>query len=161
MKGTYNCINLYVIGKQIGHPTKFNRARQDKIIMIETFAKWIIIVFGLFFILVGLIMLLKPQKAREILCKAGSTNFINYAEITIRMIPATALILASDISKFPEIFKIFGWFMLLTSFVLYFVPRQLHHKFSLKAANILQPFYFQLISPFALIIGILIIYSLT
>lgn len=129
--------------------------------MIETFAKWIIIIFGLFFILVGLIMLLKPQKAREILRKAGSTNFINYAEITIRMIPAMALILSADISKYPEVFKIFGWFMLLTSFVLYFVPRQLHHKFSLKAANILKPFYFQLISPFAFIIGILIIYSVT
>lgn len=106
-------------------------------------------------------MLLKPQKAREILRKAGSTNFINYAEITIRMIPAMALILSADISKYPEVFKIFGWFMLLTSFVLYFVPRQLHHKFSLKAANILKPFYFQLISPFAFIIGILIIYSVT
>lgn len=129
--------------------------------MIETFAKWTIIVFGLFFILVGLIMLLKPQKAREILRKAGSTNFINYAEITMRMIPATALILCADISKYPEVFKIFGWFMLLTSFVLYFVPRQLHHKFSMKAANILKPFYFQLISPFAFIIGILIIYSVT
>ncbi|OHC84716.1 MAG: hypothetical protein A2546_06550 [Sphingobacteriia bacterium RIFOXYD2_FULL_35_12] len=129
--------------------------------MIETIAKWTIIVFGLFFIFVGLIMLLKPQKAREILRKAGSTNFINYAEITIRMIPATALILSANISKYPEFFKIFGWFMLLTSFVLYFVPRQLHHKFSLKAADILKPFYFQLISPFAFIIGIVIIYSVT
>ena len=113
----------------------------------------------IFFICVGTIMLFKPQKAREILRKAGSTNFINYAEITIRMIPAVALILAADISKYPEVFKIFGWFMLCTSFILYFVPRQIHHNFSTKAANILKPFYFQLISPFAFVIGILIIYS--
>jgi len=126
--------------------------------MRETVAKWTIIVFGGFFICVGLIMLFNPQKAREILRKAGSTNFINYAEITLRMIPAVALILAADISKYPEVFKIFGWFMLCTSFVLYFVPRQIHHNFSTKAANILKPFYFQLISPFAFVIGILIIY---
>lgn len=106
-------------------------------------------------------MLLKPQKAREILRKAGSTNFINYTEITVRMIPAAALILSADISKYPEGFKIFGLFMLLTSLVLYFVPRQIHHNFSNKAADILKPFYFQLISPFAFIIGILIIYSVT
>lgn len=129
--------------------------------MIETIAKWTIILFGIFFILVGLIMLLKPQKARQILRKAGSTNFINYAEITLRIIPAAALILSADNSKYPDIFKIFGWFMLVTSFVLYFVPRQLHHKFSMKAADILKPFYFQLISPFAFIIGIVIIYSFT
>jgi len=129
--------------------------------MIETIAKWTIILFGIFFILVGLIMLLKPQKARQILRKAGSTNFINYAEITLRIIPATALILSADNSKYPYIFKIFGWFMLITSFVLYFVPRQLHHKFSMKAADILRPLYFQLISPFAFIIGTLIIYCVT
>ena len=129
--------------------------------MIETIAKWTIILFGIFFILVGLIMLLNPQKARQILRKAGSTNFINYAEITLRIIPAAALILSAENSKYPDIFKIFGWFMLITSFVLYFVPRQLHHKFSMKASDILKPFYFQLISPFAFIIGILIIYCVT
>lgn len=124
-------------------------------------AKWTIIAFGIFFIGVGFIMLLAPQKARHILRKAGSTNFINYAEITIRMIPAVALILSADTSKFPNVFKIFGWFMLCTSLVLYFVPRQVHHNFSLKAADFLKPFYFQLISPFAFVIGAAIIYSIS
>ena len=133
---------------------------QEKIIMIETLAKWIVIVFGGFFIFVGLIMLTNPQKVREIVRKAGSTNLINYVEITLRMIPAAALILAADISKYPLVFKVFGWFMLCTSFVLYFVPRQIHHNFSTKAADILKPFYLQLISPFAFIIGVLIIYSI-
>lgn len=105
-------------------------------------------------------MLLDPQKARSILRKAGSTNFINYAEITLRMIPAAALILAEHDSKYPGIFKIFGWFMLITSFVLYFVPRQLHHNFSLKAADILKPVWFQVISPFSILIGLFLIYCI-
>ncbi len=126
--------------------------------MTETIAKWTVILFGLFFICMSFLMLIKPQKAREVLRKAGSTNFINYAEITIRILPAVGLILAADHSKYPDIFKIFGWFMLLTSLVLYFVPRQLHHKFSLKAADLLKPVYFQLISPFAFLIGALLIY---
>lgn len=124
-------------------------------------AKYTIIAFGLFFIFIGLLMLFKPKKARATLRKAGSTNFINYAEITIRMIPATALIMYSDLSLFPEEFKIFGWFMLITSLVLYFVPKKLHHNFSNKAADILKPFYFQLISPFSIIIGTIIIYSVS
>ena len=105
-------------------------------------------------------MLFNPKRANNILRKAGSTNLINYAEITIRLIPAIGLILSADNSKYPEVFKIFGWFMLVTSLVLYFVPRQLHHNFSLKAAEILRPFYFQLISPFTILIGILLIYSI-
>lgn len=106
-------------------------------------------------------MLFSPNKARATLRKAGSTNFINYAEITIRMIPATALIIYADLSKFSEVFKVFGWFMLITSLVLYFVPKQLHHNFSNKAADILKPLYFQFIAPFSFIIGIVILYSVS
>ncbi len=104
-------------------------------------------------------MLFRPKKANEILRKAGSTNFINYAEITTRIIPALGLILSADNSKYPEVLKIFGWFMLLTSLVLYFVPRQQHHNFSVKAADILKPIYFQLISPFSFLIGTWLIYN--
>jgi uncharacterized membrane protein YfcA len=120
--------------------------------------KWIVIAFGIFIISCGIIMLFAPSKAREILRKAGSTNFINYAEITLRMIPAIGLILSSDVSKFPLLFKLFGWFMLITSLILYFVPRQFHHNYSLKCADILTPFYFRLISPLSFLFGAILIY---
>ena len=126
--------------------------------IIET-AKWVVIFFGIFIIFIGFLMFISPNKARTTLRKAGSTNFINYVEITIRLIPAIALILYSDFSKFPEAFLIFGWIMLITSLILYAVPRTIHHKFSMKSADILKPIYFQVISPFALLFGGLIIYN--
>ena len=98
-----------------------------------TIAKWTVILFGLFIIYVGFLMLFDPEKARGTLRKAGSTNFINYGEITARMIPAIGLILFADYSKYPAAFKVYGWLMLGTSIVLYFVPRKLHYKFSQKA----------------------------
>jgi uncharacterized membrane protein YfcA len=121
-------------------------------------AKWVIILFGVFIISVGLLMLFAPEKARATLMKAGSTNFINYAEITIRMIPALAMIVYADFSKYPQAFKLFGWFMLGTSIILYFVPRKVHHGFSLRAAEILKPHYVRWISPFSLLLGSVIIY---
>lgn len=121
-------------------------------------AKWVVILFGVFFISAGFLMLFAPEKARQTLRKAGSTNFINYAELTIRMIPGLGLILYSDFSKFPEAFKICGWFIIASSFILCLIPRQLHHNYSLKCATILKPLYFQLISPFSMLIGIVIIY---
>lgn len=127
--------------------------------MITLLAKWIVILFGVFIIYTGFFMLFVPNKARKILKKAASTNLINYGEITIRMIPAVALILSSDISKFPEFFKIFGWFMLITSLILYAVPRRFHHNYALKSAEILKPVYLQLISPFSILFGITLIYS--
>jgi hypothetical protein len=128
--------------------------------MVDTVAKYTVVLFGIFFILTGLLMLIDPQRARAILRKAGSTDLINYAEITIRLIPAAALIMAAGQSRYPAIFSLFGWFMLITSLVLYFVPRQLHHNFSLKAAGILKPVYFRLISPLAAAIGVFIIYCI-
>jgi uncharacterized membrane protein YfcA len=127
--------------------------------MIIEITKWIVIFFGLFIIFIGFIMLFYPKKARSTLRKAGSTNFINYVEITFRLVPAIALILYSELSKFPDAFQIFGWIMLITSFVLYFVPRKIHHNFSMKSADILKPIYFRLISPFAFLFGGLIIYN--
>jgi uncharacterized membrane protein YfcA len=127
--------------------------------MITIMSKWVVLLFGSFIIFVGFLMLFVPKKARATLRKAGSTNFINYAEITIRLVPAVALILYADFSKIPLAFKAFGWFMLITSFVLYFVPRKTHHSFSLKSADIIKPIYFQLISPFAFLIGGLIIFN--
>ena len=122
-------------------------------------SQWIIIAFGCFISSVGILMLLAPERARAILRKAASTNFINYAEITIRMIPATAMILFADYSKAPELLKIFGWIMIITSFILFFVPRQMHQNYSLKAGEILTPGYVRLISPFAFSLGAGLVYS--
>ncbi|RZK26646.1 MAG: hypothetical protein EOO43_02175 [Flavobacterium sp.] len=121
-------------------------------------AKWTVVLFGLFLVYIAFLMLFAPVKARETLRKAGSTNFINYAEITLRMIPAIGMILCSEDSKYPELFKIFGGFMLATSLVLYLVPRKLHHAFSMRAADVLKPIYFRLLFPVTLAFGIAVIY---
>jgi hypothetical protein len=103
-------------------------------------------------------MLIAPKKASSILRKAGSTNFINYAEITIRMIPAAGMVWYAPLSKYPDFFKTLGWFMIITSLILYLVPRQLHHRYSLRSADIIKPLYFQLISPFSMLFGATLIY---
>ncbi|MEZ4803087.1 MAG: hypothetical protein R2797_09965 [Gelidibacter sp.] len=125
-----------------------------------TLAQIILLFFGAFLIGTGFLMLIRPKTVRAILKKAGSTNFINYAEITIRMIPAAALIFYSEYSKFPDSFKVLGWFMIGTSLILYIVPRKTHHNYSLKCAEILKPIYFQLLSPFSMSFGILLIYAI-
>jgi uncharacterized membrane protein YfcA len=123
--------------------------------------KWILVCFGVFLVFAGLLMLFAPRKAGSIVSKAGSTIFINYAEITIRMFPAIAFIIYADLSRFPLQFRIFGWFMLVTSLVLFFIPRQVHHSFSVKSASLLKPLYFRLISPFSILFGLAVLYSIS
>jgi uncharacterized membrane protein YfcA len=126
--------------------------------MTISIAKWTVVAFGVFLISVGFLMLFAPKIAIATLRKAGSTNFINYAEITIRMIPAIAMILYADFCRYPEFFKLLGWFMLGTSLVLYFVPRKYHHSFSNKAADILKPLYVRFIFPFSMLFGGFVLY---
>jgi len=123
-------------------------------------AKYIVLLFGFFIISMGVIMLLNPKRSRATLQKAGSTNFINYAEITLRLIPAVSLIIAAPISKYPQFFEIFGWIMTSTSLLLFCIPRKWHHAFSMKSAEKLTPLYFRLISPFAIMGGGFIVWSI-
>jgi uncharacterized protein YjeT (DUF2065 family) len=123
-------------------------------------AKYIVLLFGFLIITMGLLMLLNPKRARVTLQKAGSTNFINYTEITLRLIPAVSLIIAAPVSKYPQFFEIFGWIMTITSLLLFCIPRRWHHAFSLKSAEILTPLYFRLISPFAIFGGGFIVWGI-
>lgn len=128
--------------------------------MIVQVSKLIVTLFGVFIIFAGLLMLFRPRLSRDILRKFASTNLINYTEITIRLVVGVSLILVSDLCKSPIAFKLLGWFMSITAIILFIVPRNLHHKFSTKSAEILKPMYVRTISPFALLFGGLIIYNL-
>jgi|JI8StandDraft_2_1071088.scaffolds.fasta_scaffold231880_1 hypothetical protein len=126
--------------------------------MIITLAKWTIILFGVCLICAGFLMLFAPEKARAALRKAGSTNLINYGEITLRLIPGIAFILYSDYSRYPDVFNIFGWFMVGTCIILYLIPRTWHHAYSVKSAELLKPLYFQVLSPLAWLFGATLLY---
>jgi hypothetical protein len=126
---------------------------------MEVLAKYIVIFFGFFLIGVGFLMLLAPSRAREIIKKAGSTPLINYAELTIRMIPAAGLILYADLCKFPDFFKLLGWFMLATSVILLWVPRKYHHGYALWCAKLLKPALIRIVAPFSMLFGGLILYA--
>ncbi len=124
-----------------------------------TVAKWIVIFFGLFLIASGMLMLFRPSKAREILRKAGSTNLINYGEITLRLFPAAGMVIYAPFSKFQVAFELLGYFMLGTSFILYFVPKRIHHGYSQACADFLEPTYWRLISPFSFLFGSVVLYA--
>ncbi|HRF65774.1 MAG TPA: hypothetical protein PK850_07435 [Ignavibacteria bacterium] len=128
--------------------------------LITIAAKWIVVLFGVYIVFCGVIMLVKPAKARELLRKAGSTNLINNGEITFRMILSLGLILAAELSRFPNIFSVTGWFMLFSSFILYLIPRKLHQSFSLKFAEFLTPNRFRILSPITFLLGSFILYGI-
>jgi len=61
-----------------------------------------VVLFRVFIILIGFLMLFDPKKARETLRKAGSTNFINYAEITLHNSPSFPILISERVSFFTS-----------------------------------------------------------
>lgn len=124
-----------------------------------TIGKLIVIVFAVFIIAVGFLMLLRPEKAREILRRAGSTPLINYGELTLRLIPAIGLILSAQASKFPQFLALLGWFMIGTSLLLMLLPRKFHHAYALQSAGILNPLRIRALAPLSFIFGGFLLYA--
>ena len=117
--------------------------------------------FGLFIIIVGFVMLLFPSLAWKILNKAGSTPLMNYGELTLRLIPASGLILYASESRFPTVFQWLGWFMIGTSVVLMLLPRRWHYAYAQKCAEILSPQRIRMIAPLSFAFGGFILFAIS
>ncbi len=123
-------------------------------------AKWVVILWGVWLIVVSCFMLARPQTALRCLGKMASTNLINYSEISVRMIWGIALVLYADFSKFPEIFRILGLFLTATSAVLFLIPRKWHAGYASFWSSKLSAPLVRFIAPFSLALGILLIYAI-
>ncbi len=104
-------------------------------------------------------MLCNPRDAKALLRKAGSNALINYGQITLRLLPAIALVIYAIYAKLPKLFFVFGWFMILTSFVLYLVPMKWHHDFAVKSSHKISCTQVRWFPPFAFCFGALMIYA--
>lgn len=122
-------------------------------------AQWLIILFGVWIIAVGLLMLIKPQAALRYLGKAASTHAINILEITWRLIAGIALAIYAEHSKFPDVFRVLGYFIIATSALLYFVPRRWHARYAVWWAENLPASLVRFASFFAFAAGAFLIYA--
>ena len=129
-----------------------------KTILMNNLFLIILMIFGLFLIWSGFMMFLKPLKVKGIIAQAGSTFFINYVELSIRLIIGLAFVLFK--SKHEFFFTIIGYFLIVSAIILMLVPIKKHNKFSVFASEKLKPIYLRFCAPMAVLFGVLLIYSL-
>ncbi len=122
-------------------------------------AKYIVVFFGVALIFFSFLFFFRPQKAKDIIAKAGSTYLINYTELGIRLLIGIAFVLSSKIAIYEFQFKIIGYFLIVSALVLMCVPIKKHNQFSRNAANKLKPIYLKICAPFSLIFGIILLFS--
>jgi len=120
---------------------------------VELLCRSIVSLFGLWLILVSLVILFYPQKALNALRKFASTNLINYTELSLRSIVGLAIIGLAPYTVYETIFKIAGGFLTVTAIILMLIPRRWHHNYALWWADRLKQWQIRMCAPFSLVLG--------
>ncbi len=120
--------------------------------------KFVLLVFSFFLIWASYMMIVNPNKVKNIISLAGSTLLINYLELITRVIIGFTFVMVE--TKYHDIYSFIGYFLILTGLIIMIIPRKLHHKFSTKASKKLSPVHLKIAAPFSLIASLLIIYGI-
>ena len=126
---------------------------------MTTIAYWLLILSGLWLIAVGVFICARPLIALQYLGKMASTNLINYTEISLRMISGFAFVIYEELSRFPEVLRISGWFLIISSAILFLIPRRWHAAYAVYWSKKLTPLYLRIASPFSLAAGTFLIFA--
>lgn len=137
-----------------------SRNKHKKMDVVQIIAKCIIILFGLFLVYAGFLMFFKPEKVRTIIGKAGSTYFINYTELGIRLIIGISFLISTIYSNYELQFTVIGYFLMISALLLMLVPIKMHNNFAKNAAEKLKPTYLKICAPFAILFGFLVLYAI-
>lgn len=121
-------------------------------------SKIVVLLFGVFLILSGFLMLFNPFYVKKTISKAGSTYFINYTELGIRLLIGIAFLYSDFLSVYDRYFTIIGYFLIFSALLLMVVPIKKHNAFSKKAADFLKPNHFKILGPISIVIGTILIY---
>lgn len=108
---------------------------------------------------IGVLMAARPERALRILSLTGSTQRINLTELGLRMAAGIALIVRSDVSRYPGAFALCGWFVVGSSLVLMMIPRRWHAGYARWWVRHLPLWSVRAIAPFSLLAGAGLVYA--
>ena len=118
----------------------------------------VVVAFGLCLIALAAMIVIKPLLAERFLKRFASSARAHYSEQTSRLIAGVALVTFSPSMWYPDLFKSFGWLIIITAVGLFLTPWKWHHRFSKWAIPLairhMRPYAF---GAFAL--GTLILYG--
>ena len=94
----------------------------------------------------ALLGMVAPEQLRCFLRGFASSARAHYFEILLRVVAGTAFIIYSPAMTPPDVFRLFGWIIVLTSAGLLLVPWQWHRRF----AGLVIPFVVRHLTVYAL-----------
>jgi hypothetical protein len=121
-------------------------------------ASFVVVAFGLLLIAFTGVTFAKPALAERLLKPFASSARTHYIEQVCRLLIGTALVVLSPAMWQPNMFRLVGWAIVISSAALMCVPWQWHHRFGERVRPILVG-HLKLYAAGAFAFGALLLYG--
>jgi len=119
---------------------------------------YIILLFGIFVILAGIVLLVRPDYIISHFTKYGDSFNLHFFAVLVRIILGVAFVIGASGSKYPLIMQIFGWLTISAALVLSVIGRE-NFKSLIKWTTKITPLFQRLMGFFAILFGCFFIYG--
>jgi len=93
-------------------------------------AKTTLVPVALFFLVLGVIALIRPDNAKRFLLGFATSAPKHYAELAARLLAGGAMLIAAPHSTQATGLTVFGWLLIGTTAVMALVPWRIHRRFA-------------------------------
>lgn len=119
----------------------------------------ILIASGVYLIVVGIVMIVRPGRFLHLLSLTASSWRVNFIEQGLRLTAGLAMIARADRSKLSELFEIAGWFVVVSSLILLAIPLKWHAGYAMWWARRIRPMAVRAIGPVSAASGLGLAYA--
>ena len=98
--------------------------------MIDLLVSVPVLLAGLYLVALAAVALISPQRAKRFLESFASSAPAHFFELFVRLVVGAALVLYAPQMKFPGLFAVFGWVMVVTTIGLLAIPWRWHRRFA-------------------------------
>lgn len=120
----------------------------------------VVVAFGVFLPGLAVLIAVKPQLAEQFLLSFASSARAHYTEQVSRLIAGGAIIIFAPSMWHPDLFKLFGWLLIVPAIALLLLPWQWHYEFAKRAMPLVIR-HMKLFALGAFALGIFILYGLS
>ena len=98
--------------------------------MLLVAAKTILVAVAIFFLLLGLIALIRSSIAGRFLLGFAGSALKHYVELGVRFVVGGAMLVVAPHSTYSVALTVFGWLLIVTTAVMAVVPWRVHRRFA-------------------------------
>jgi hypothetical protein len=129
-------------------------------VIMELLSGILVVAFGAFLIGLAVLIVIKPQLAARFLRSFASSARAHYAEQALRLIAGGAMVIFAPSMWYPDLFRLFGWLIVVTAVALLLLPWRWHYEFSKRAIPLVIR-HMKLFAVGAVALGILVFYGVS